>query len=155
MLGVRFVLGFLVVCSLWLLGVSVFGVGGGLVASEGMVAVDRAESRVAECYGVVLEVEGVGGDVSGLVARLEAAGWWLSRARVALRAGNVSGAVVLADRCREVLVGFEVDAMFLWEEAVERNRVDLLVNVVGSVVATVIVVLGGGVVWCWLSKRDM
>lgn len=115
-------------------------------------AVSAAESRVVECYRAVVDAEKAGANVSGLLVRLNEAGDLLSRAQLAYEVGNYDSAVNLASQSQAKLNGFVDDAGVLKADALRQGYWDFMVNVVGSSVGSVAIVLGGFVFWCF-SKR--
>jgi hypothetical protein len=103
-------------------------------------SVSEAEQSIAQAYVAVLDAERVGGNVSGLLVRLNDAAGLLSNASTALDAGNFDEASRLAVLSRQVGGGVWDDAERLRVETVDAgvDRFWLLCGV--SVVSVVVVV---------------
>jgi len=121
--------------------------------NEAGLAVASAESKVAECYNFALEAERAGANISELLRVLDEAGDLLSKAELAYGVGDYDGAGVYAAQCEGRLAGFEVQAQALRDSASWQRQLDFMVNVVGSTVGTVAVLVGGWLVWRFLKKR--
>jgi len=122
-------------------------------ADEARVAVDGAQAQIITCYGAVVEAEGAGGNVTELAGVLNEAGVLLSRARVAFENGEYDVAVEFSSNCTGMLVGFTDRAVTLRDSAAHERSLDFVVNVVGSAVGAVAVVVVGWVLWVYLKKR--
>ena len=116
-------------------------------------AIVVAEERVVVCYRSVADADEVGADTAALLAVLSEAGELLSRADLAYKMGDFGSAVNFSVQSREMLSGFVVEADVLRRTAMEQRYRDFMVNVVGSVVGTVVVVCGGFVVWFLLARK--
>lgn len=112
-----------------------------------------AEDVIAECYGAVVEAERAGANVTDLLTALNEAGWLLSRAHLAYETGNFSLAVSFAEQSRARLDGFVDGAEVLKKSAAEIGYWDFMVNVVGSGVGAVAVVVGGFAIWTLLKRK--
>ena len=130
----------------------VFGVDGSTRVEARSVIVD-AEETIADCYRVVADADGAGANVSALLAILEDSGWLLSRAKVAYASGYYGFALDNATLSRDGLSGVVAGAEDLKKAAEEESHWDFMVNVVGSVVGTGIVVFSGFLAWFLLKKR--
>ncbi len=82
-----------------------------------------------------MEAEQSGGNVSGLLARLNEAGQLLSQARVSYRVGDFDGAVGFANLCSEIGMGVQVEAYgfrsLASEGAVQRFRWTMIGSILG------------------------
>lgn len=125
------------------------------VASEvdAVSAVDVARVRLVGCYGVLVGAESAGGNVSVLAGVLDEAGGLLSGAEVALKRGDFDVAVELSSDCVSKLEGFNETAIALRDDASRQRYLDFMVNVVGSVVGTSVVVVGGWGAWVYLKRK--
>ncbi len=120
---------------------------------EATSALARAEEAVVSAYQAVLETEGAGANVSDLLVRLNEAGGFLTRGRMAYDIGDFDSALDFAVHCQEKLNGFVVDADALREAAMQERYLDFMVNVVGSVMGAVGVVCVGFVSWSFLNRK--
>jgi len=116
-------------------------------------AIVAAEERVVVCYRSVADADEAGANTAALLAVLSEAGELLSRADLAYKMGDFDSAVNFSVQSREMLSGFVVEADVLRRTAMEQRYRDFMVNVVGSVVGTVVVVCGGFVVWFLLTRK--
>lgn len=123
------------------------------IESEVVLAIADAEQRIIVCYQAVAEADDVGSNTTALLARLNEAGWHLSRARSAQELRDFDSALQYALSCQERLEGFVAEAETLKEAASKQQHWSFMVNVVGSIVATVIVICAGCVIWIVLKKR--
>jgi hypothetical protein len=117
-------------------------------------AVANADQRVSACYLAVADAQKAGANVSGLVSTLNDAGLLLSRAHLALAGGNFDSASALATQCVAKLDGFEGGADGLRVSASQARFMDFVVNIVGSAVGAVVVVVGGVLIWLYLKGRN-
>jgi len=144
----------LLVCSMVLLVfVSGVHVCAAVSADETRVAVESAEARVVVCYKAVADAENAGGNVTELAAVLNSAGDLLSQAKAAYYSGEFDVSFELASNCTALLDGFTDRATALRDNAAEERHLDFMVNVVGSAVGAVAVVIAGWVLWIHLKKR--
>jgi hypothetical protein len=117
------------------------------------VAVDGAQAQIITCYGAVAEAESAGGNVTELAGVLDEAGVLLSRARVALKNGEYDLAVEFSSSCTGMLAGFTDRAVTLRDSAAQERSLDLMVNVDGSIVGAVAVVVAGWILWVYLKRK--
>jgi hypothetical protein len=128
-------------------------VGHGASESDAVAAVDAARQRIDACYALAADAAKAGANVSGLLLRLDDAGALLSRAELALGQGDFNSSSSLANESEAGLVGFESDASALKNAAVVAGYVNFWVDVVGSLVGAVCVVVCGFFGWRLLRKR--
>ena len=139
---------FLIFAFLFVLALSIFLLEGCAAgAEEAALAIERTEDIVISCYQVVLEAESAGGDVSGLLARLNEAGELLTQAHALYRLEDFDGAARFADLCSQI--GEEVRGKayglrsLAVEEAVQRFRWTMI----GSILSMTIIVGASFVGW--------
>ena len=123
------------------------------IESDVVLAIADAEQRIIVCYQAVAEADHVGSNTTALLVRLNEAGWDFSRARSAHELGDFDSALQYALLCQERLEGFVAEAETLKEVASKQQYWRFMVNVVGSIAATVIVICAGCVIWIVLKKR--
>jgi hypothetical protein len=143
----------LVLCVLLLPGLSVQC----RAASEmdAQSAVNEASQRIVACYEAVANASKVGGNVSALLQVLNTAGNLFSRAQLAFTRGDFNSSYALALQSKQALDGFDAQAASQQNDAAHVGYRDFMVNVVGSVVATVSVLGGSFALWTWLKKRPV
>jgi uncharacterized Tic20 family protein len=118
-------------------------------------AIVAADGKLVVCYQAVVNASDAGANVTGLLLVLDEAGGNLSRANLAFRMGNFSSAQSYALQSLNLLVQNDVvaQANALRDTASQERFLDFMVNVVGSLVGTVVIICGGFVVWRVLKKR--
>ena len=119
---------------------------------EASSAISQAERDLGSAYVAVAEAEGVGADVSVLLNKLGSAGDFLSKAYVALRAGDYGNASMLAMECSHAVDGVAGDAARLKADA-DRARNDRLpLTVTESGVGLVLLLVLGFLGWKLLKR---
>lgn len=108
-------------------------------AEEAGLAIERAEGVVVSAYQVVLDAEGAGANVSGLLVQLNRAGEFLAQARVSYRAGDFDGAVRSADLCNEIGEGVRGEAEGLKNLAVVQGAQRFRWTMIGSILGVTII----------------
>ena len=126
----------------------------GASEADARSAVVQADQRVSQAYHGVEEAQKAGANVSDLLGTLNDVGVLLSNAHLALEQGSFDAASTLADLSVAKLVGFDGAADGLRDSASQARLVDFELNVVGSSVGTVAVVVGGVLLWWYLKKRQ-
>jgi hypothetical protein len=121
--------------------------------SDARAAVSEAQQRINTCYSAAADAAKAGANVTDLLSILNDAGSSLSRAELALGQGDFNSAYGLAVESEGKLNGFENVALGLKNFAVSAGNFDFEVNVVGSSVGAVAVVVLGFVIWRLLRKR--
>ncbi|MEA2089985.1 MAG: hypothetical protein U9O89_04420 [Thermoproteota archaeon] len=153
MRGVVLRFGFLL-ALMFLFSVVVFPFGVFAVSEDDVeLAIAKAMDRIGVCYQAVADADEAGANITGLLAVLNEAGGLLSRANLAYKEKNFTRAHYFAVKSQEKLDGFVVEADGLKETALQMRYWDFMVNFVGSIVGTVVVVCGGFVVWFLLKKK--
>ena len=123
------------------------------VEEVALSAIESAELAVDVAYEAVLEAEGAGANVSGLLVELSDGVEALSKAYISSRIGNFDDAVYFADLCYDLVVGIEAEANELRDvAAVDRNQRFLLTSF-GSVLAVVGIFCGGFFGWRFFKSR--
>ena len=143
----------LVVLVVLVSSVLVVGAAASEAADAAVAAVEEAEAAVAEAFGAALEAEGAGGNVSGLLERLDVATAYLATARMCLRTEDFEEAVGNASLCGEALEGLVDDAVALRASAVAASGQRFWMAMGESVVGVVVVVCGSFLSWRWFKKR--
>jgi len=133
--------------------VSALGAMASAVESEAVSAVEGAEAAVAEAFGAVVEAERAGGNVSGLLDRLDVAADYLARAKMGLRTGDFDSAVGNAGLCVEALEGLLEDAAALQDTAARASTQRLWIITSGSMMGVGMVICGGFLGWRWFKQR--
>jgi hypothetical protein len=121
--------------------------------SSAAAALSNAETTFAIAFERTLEAEEVGGDVSGLLTRLNEAGSFLAEAHVCYRSSNFSGAVYFAELANEHLEGVEAEAAELANSLGVELGQRLSLTMAGSVVGVFVVALIGFLGWGYVKGR--
>jgi len=116
-------------------------------------AIADAEVVVSDCYGAVLDAEKAGANVTELLSVLNEAGMLLSSANLAYETGDFNSTVYFATQSILMLHGFVAEAGISRETAIQQRYWDFMINVVASIVGTLVVICGGFGVWFFLKKK--
>jgi len=112
-----------------------------------------AENILSSAYVAVLEVEKSGGNVSGLLVKLDSGGNFLAEAQTCYRNGDFDGAVYYADLSVRNVTGLVEEAGQLKALAVSEYNERLFQTMAASGVAVVVIVLGSVVGWLIFKQR--
>jgi len=121
--------------------------------AEAASALVTSENAVVSAYQAVSKAEEAGANVSSLLVRLNEAGWFLDRARMAYKSGDFDSTGSLATLCNEKLDGFVDDAELLEREAFRQQFLNTVIFVV-SVIAAVVVFFISVVAWFILNRKS-
>jgi hypothetical protein len=116
-------------------------------------AISAAQSKLVQCYDAARAAEAASANISSLTSRLNSAGLLLSRAELAYSNVDFGSAQSLAVQSQNELASFVSDANSLQTSATQSRSFDFLLNIVGSVVGTVAVLVGSVVVWVLLKRK--
>jgi hypothetical protein len=112
----------------------------------------QADQTIKDCYLAVAAADEAGGNVTDLLSTLQDAGMLLSKANLAFGRGEYDSAYNLAVQSKAKLEGFVADANSVKEEAEQSADNDFMINVVGSSVRTVAILVGSLAVWFGLKR---
>jgi hypothetical protein len=118
-------------------------------------AIVNAQAQIANCYTAALAAENTGANISQLTLTLNSAGVLLSNAEHAYATGDSEEAQRLATQSQDLLINFISEASTLEDSAKQATSLDFLINVVGSVVGTIVVIIGSIIVWVLLKKKSV
>ncbi len=123
--------------------------------ADAQSAIGAAQGKLVVCYQAVANASSAGANVTGLLLVLDQSGGNLSRADLAYNMGNFSSAQSYAVQSLNLLVQNNVTtrADALKSSASQARFWAFMINIVGSLVGTVVVVCSGFVVWVFLKKR--
>jgi hypothetical protein len=132
-----------------------------LAATEGEAksAINSAQQQLVICYQAFVNADLAGAshanatELMRLQNVLNNASVFLSRADLAFQGGDYDTAQSLATTCQQRLNGFVDAANSLKQSAEQHAYWDFMVNIVGSAVGAVAVVIGGFVAWTFLKRR--
>jgi hypothetical protein len=116
-------------------------------------AISAAQSKIVQCYNAAKAAESAGANISQLTLRLNSAGLLLSHSQLAYSTGDFGLSSNLAGQCQNELASFVSDANSLQTSAAQSQTFDFLLNVVGSVMGTVAVLVGSFMVWRFLKRK--
>jgi hypothetical protein len=125
-----------------------------LTEDDARSAIVAAENKITDCYRAAVDAEKAGANITGLLSTLNEAGGLLSNATLAYSMGDFDSANDSAVRSQARLDGFVAEADALRESAVKASYWDFMVNVLGSIVGTVVVVCSGFALWFFFKKRE-
>jgi len=115
--------------------------------------IEGAELAVDLAYEAVLEAEGVGANVSGLLVELSDGVEALSRAYMSGRVGNFDDAIYFADLCYDLVEGIEAEANELRDAAVVDRNQRFLLTSFGSALAVAGIFCGGFFGWRFFKSK--
>jgi hypothetical protein len=121
--------------------------------SDAAAAIASAKNTIVSCYEAAKEAEASGANITALTETLNKAGSLLSQAELAYAINDFDTALNLAVQSQNTLSGFDSEANALGVAALQQRNQDFLVNVVGSIIATFIVVVAGLVIWVFLKRK--
>jgi uncharacterized Tic20 family protein len=121
--------------------------------TDAAAAIISAKEQIVTCYQAAKDAEGAGANITSLTATLNDAGALLSRAELAYSSNDFGTARDLAVQSRERLGNFVSEANVLKETAIQQGNQDFMINVVGSAVGAIAVVVGGFAVWNFLKRK--
>ena len=116
-------------------------------------SINSAKQQIVTCYNAAKEAEAAGANTTSLTFILNEAGILLSQAELANTRGDFETANNLATQSRERLANFVSEANALKETAIQQGNTAFLVNVVGSIAGTFVVIGVGIAVWFFLKKK--
>ena len=116
-------------------------------------AITDAQQRIVVCYSSAASAAKAGANVAGLLSNLTVAGNLLSNATLAYENGDYNSSEALAVQSQQVLMGFEAQAEGLKTTALHAGFEDFDVNIVGSLVGAVVVIICAFIIWFPLKKR--
>jgi len=152
-IAVLFIL-FAFVSSVFVLGIEALD-----VEDVALSAIESAELAVDLAYEAVLEAEGAGANVSGLLDELNDGAEALSKAHISYRVGDFDDAVYFVDLCCDLVGGTEAEANKLRDVATAEKNYRLLLSTLGSVLALVCIFYGGFFGWrffkTWYHRRAL
>jgi hypothetical protein len=153
---VRFKVTIVALTCLFMLGACTFSIVRAQ-SSEDVVpalsAISDARSRIVTCFEAAQLAESAGANISSLTMKINDAGSLLSIAEVAFSSGDFLGAQRLALESRTLLSDFESAADSLRVAATQAANMDFWVNIVGSCVGTIVVIVVSVFVWTLLKKK--
>ena len=116
-------------------------------------ALTDSEGVVVSAYQVVLEAEEAGANVSGLLVRLNEAGGFLARARMAYTLGDFDGSVRFADSSSDIAVEVQNAAVELKDSAFFERVQRMWFMMIGSIFGVILVFFGSFWVWRVFKRR--
>jgi hypothetical protein len=123
--------------------------------AEAQSAIAAAQKELIVCYQAVTNASNAGANVTSLLLVLDQAGGNLSRADLAYETGDNALALTWANRSLNLLLQSNITAQAdaLKSSASQARFWGFMINVVGSSIGAVVVVVGGFVVWNFLKRK--
>jgi hypothetical protein len=131
----------------------------GATEGEARSAINSAQQQLITCYQAFADADKAGAsnanatELMRLQNVLNNASVFLSKADLAFQNGNYTGAGNYASLCQQGLTGFVDAANSLKQSAENHAYWDFMVNVVGSSVGAVAVIVAGFLVWVFLKRK--
>jgi hypothetical protein len=117
-------------------------------------AIASAKQQIVTCYNAAKAAEAAGANITSLTSILNDAGTLLSQSELAYSKSDSSTAQNLAVQSSQSLANFLSEANAMQDAAAQQRTTEFLVNVVGSIIGTIAVIVAGFVVWRFLRKRQ-
>lgn len=116
-------------------------------ALEATNIINQAELELNSSFTLVFEAQESGADISELIAKLNLAGDFLSKAYLAIRAGDYELAYSSALDCIHTLEGVGIEANILKFESQRLQNNNIFLNVILSSIGLVFLVIIGFLCW--------
>lgn len=116
-------------------------------------AIESAKKTILTCYDAAKEAESAGANITHLEGTLNNAGLLLSQAELAYSKNEFERAQSLAVQSQTVLNGFTSTSQSTGLAALQQRNQDFLINVVGSIIATLVVLTAGLLAWVYLKRK--
>ncbi len=123
------------------------------IAQDTSSAISVAKQQLISCYDSAKEAEAAGANISSLTSVLNEAGNLLSRAELAYSQHDYGTAQSLAAQSSQRLDGFVAASNSLRVSAIQQRTSDLWVNMVGSIVGAIVIILVAIKVWSLINRR--
>ena len=117
-------------------------------------AISSAQNTLNTCYEAAKNAEAAGANITSLQETLNTAGTQLSQAEYAISQGDSASANSYAQQAENTLSGFVSQANALRDTASQQTQTSFLINVVGSIVGTFVVIGGSIAVWVILKRKN-
>ena len=121
---------------------------------DAATAISSAENMILNGYNAAKEAETYGANITILVGTLNEAGSLLSQAELAYTTGDFDAALNFARQSQSVLNNFISETNTLKETAKQQRIQDFLINVIGPIIGSLLVMRGGLAVWHFLKKKQ-
>jgi hypothetical protein len=121
--------------------------------TSALAELNSARLRLVDCYVVARAAEAQSANISKLTSTLNDAGVLFSRAEFAYSIGDFESTQNFAAQSQSLLGNFISSANSLEVEAAQRRDQDFLLNIFGSIVGAIAVLLGGFVIWVILKRK--
>jgi hypothetical protein len=119
----------------------------------GPLEVAEAEEALVLAYEAVWDAEEMGANVSGLLHRLNVGGEYLAEAYAYVRLGDSESASHFAGLCSDIVEGVRSEAFELRDETKRLGEANFVVNMVGSVVAVIAVLVFCSIAWIVFKRH--
>jgi hypothetical protein len=120
---------------------------------DAATAISSAENEILTCFTAAKEAEAAGANITVITATLNKAGLLLSQAENAYETSDFDVAFNLAHQSQNSLSNCLAEANTFKETAVQQQNRDFLINVVGSIIGTLVVIIVGLAIWLFLKKN--
>lgn len=121
--------------------------------TDAVDAISLAKSTILDCYNAAKQAETAGANITTLVDTLNKASSLLSQAEFAYATSDFNAALNLAVRSQNSLNGFVAEASALKETATVQVNQNFLLSVIGSIIGTFAIMIGGFAAWRFIKKK--
>jgi hypothetical protein len=122
-------------------------------SSDADSAIASAKQQIVICYNAVKAAEAAGANITSMTSLLNEAGALLSESELAYSKNDFATAKNLAVQSSQSLINFVSQANALQASAAQQRSFDFWVNVVGSIIGAIGVIVAGLIVFRYVGKR--
>jgi hypothetical protein len=123
-------------------------------STSATTSLNSARLKLVECFQSAKSAEAAGANITQLTNMLNDAGSLLSKAEFSYSTGDFSAAENQAIQIHDSLSNFVSMANSLQRSAEQNRTADFYIYFLGSIIGTVIVVVGSIVVWFYLKRKS-
>jgi hypothetical protein len=121
--------------------------------SDADSAIESAKQQIVICYNAAKAAEAAGANITSLTSLLTEAGELLSESELAYSKNDFATALSLAVQSSQSLTNYVSQANALQASAAQQRSFDFWINVVGSIIGAIGVIVAGMLIFRYVGKR--
>jgi hypothetical protein len=122
-------------------------------SEDASAKISQAENAISEAFAGTLQAEAAGANITGLLEKLNLAQENLNQAQLAFRNGNLTESIEKAGTSRETALSVLNEASEIKNASIVNGKNVFLFNIVFSLAATSVFLVGLVMVWRWMKRR--